>query len=257
MPRIHWPAYQTCEPLIHRHLGRPAVVMGGGLSLVEGMAADLPADAVYLTANDHGARYFRRRGLPQRCEYMVTADADERRWRRDILRGGDGSAWNIPLVSRHMFGDYRLLYMPRPESGIAAAWLARLMGCCPIIVLGMDCYSSGTYHDDAKAVSFGKNLAPADHCRYWLEFSRAWRGPYRAIGCYPPLRALLGDYDPAEVIRYSVPAAQALRADLQCIRCRVTRDTVIMHRPFPAGVELDLRFREAQELERDRRGHRI
>lgn len=251
MPRASWPTYQTLEPLIHAHAGRAAVIMGGGPSLHEGVTR-APGDAVYLSANDHGVRYFKHRGLPQRCAYVVAGDENERRWRGDVRARADGvpvdgKPWGCPVIGRQMWADYRLLFMPQPNSGIAAAWVARVMGCAPIILLGMDLYAGGTYHDDAKYKSSGKSLSAGDHRLNWIKFLSAFPGPYRALGCERELRAMVGEFDAAERYRPGESRYQLLEG-LRRDRCRLTADAVIMQRPFSAGLTLDLRKNEVDDL---------
>lgn len=232
-----WPPYQTLRPLVYAHAGRPAMIMGGGSSLLEAMKT-APPDAIYFSVNGHGLRYFKQHPAdPRRCTYVVACDKTGREYKSQ----------GLPVISRHMFADYRMLTMPAPSSGMSAAWVARIMGCAPIIILGMDCYDGGTYFDDQKAASTGHLIQPTDHLLRWHKMMNAFPAMYRAIGCNDALRKRVGEYDPAEPIEKLAPE-EKLVVELQRVRCRLTQDAVICMRPFKAGETLDLMQREFDQL---------
>lgn len=246
MPRAAWPAYQTLAPLVHAHRGRPAVIIGGGPSRDAAMK-EVPAGAVLFSANDHGVRYFARQQQLQRCNYIVACDRIEARARRDVGEGGTGEPWGLPVISRLCFGDYRLLHMAAHSSGMMAAWAARIMGCAPIIVVGMDCYRGGTYADAPDAKSTGRNLSPEDHRKAWRRLCLSYPAMYRAVRCYEPLRRDMGDYDPGEPAE-PIPPRQRLLDDLGRHRVRLRSEVTIMQRPFPPGLVVDLGKRDLTEL---------
>jgi hypothetical protein len=121
------------------------------------------ADAVHLSANDHGARFVE-------CDYIVALDKISDR----VLPFG------VPVVTRHLYGDYRILQAPVADSGIAAAWVARLMGCGPIWVAGMDLL--GGYWHDATAESNRNLLELEDHLRRWRFLTSKHPADYRPVG---------------------------------------------------------------------------
>lgn len=255
MPRASWPPYQTLRPLIHAHVGRAAVVMGGGPSMVEAMAT-APADALYISVNDHGLRFFKRRADPRRCSYVVACDKIEKRARFDSRDGGDGAPWGLPCISRHMWADYRLLFMPAPSSGMSAAYVARLLGCAPVILTGMDCYAGGTYHDDHKAGSTGRNIRPADHRSRWAKLGVQYPGMYRTIGCDAVLARHFGTYNPEEKPEAPAPAERLIQ-ELRRFRCELKAPAEICQRLFSAGEVLDLMQREVEQLVKEKRATRL
>lgn len=248
MPRSSWPPYQTVRPLIHSQIGRMAVIQGGGPSLDAGMAR-CPAGALYLSVNDHGCKYFLRQPTHPagRADFVVACDKIEARVR---LHG-------LPVFSRHMWANFRLLYMPAPSSGMAAAWVARMLGCAPILILGMDCYAGGTYADDPKARSTGHNIPTRVHLQRWRKFLADFPAQYRVIGCHPELAKILGAYDPAEPAAAPV-ARELLEEDLRAVPIRITRPgTVVSMRPFEPGAEVELGRAEADAIVKQRKGLRL
>lgn len=251
MPRTApWPPYRTVRDLVLEHAGRPAVVMGGGTTLAK-YIEQAPLNALYLSVNDHGLRLFKDHPeLNRRVDYVVCADGIEERVRRDVgfkdLPGParDGTPWNVPVVARHMWGDYRLTYMPAPNSGMAAAWLARLMGCAPIILMGMDLWEGATYHDAPKAKSTGKSAHPTKHLERWVTLLARYPAQYRALGCSPLLRTKCAHYDPTEVPA-PVLDRDRLNRDLQSTTVRTLKEVRVSHRTFAAGIEVELNKAEA------------
>lgn len=247
MPRSSWPPYQTVRPLIHSQVGRMAVIQGGGPTLDAGMAL-CPGEALYLSVNDHGCKYFLRHPEhPARASYIVACDKIEPRVRLHKL----------PVFSRHMWADYRILYMPAPSSGMAAAWVARMLGCAPIVILGMDCFSGATYADDPKARSTGHNIPPRVHLQRWRKFAKEFPAQYRVIGCHPELAQILGAYVAGEPAAAPVEREQ-LETDLRGVRVRITRPgTAVSMRDFEPGTELELGRAEAEAIIKQRKGMRL
>lgn len=240
-----WPPYQTLRPLIHAHVGRTAVIMGGGPTLIDAMRI-APAEALYISANDHGCRLFKNTpGETRQVSYIVACDKIEFRVR----------PFAIPIIGRHMWADYRLLFMPGPSSGMAAAWAARFMGCAPIILTGMDFYTGGTYHDDPQAASTGKNIAAKSHAVRWQSLVALYPAQYRTIGCYPGLANRLGIYDPKERAAPPIAREQLLK-ELRSEHVRLKIESMISMRIFPAGAQLELHVEEAKKLFKTRRAER-
>lgn len=159
-----WPAYRTVRELVHTHVGMPAVVIGGGESAPASID-ECPIDAVHISANGHGFHL-------RPCQYVVALDKESIGHRRP----------GTTLVSRYPWADYRILESPAPSSGIAGAWLARLMGCTPIYIVGMDCYRGGTYFHNPTAKSSGKSQSVETHVNRWLKFLQQFGADYRFIG---------------------------------------------------------------------------
>lgn len=264
MPRATWPPYRTVRGLVHRHVGRPAVIMGGGESLPAAIA-HCPAQAVYISVNDHGVRLLKDRpALGRQCAYVVACDKIEDRARGDVgrdptdraKRRADGQPWGMPVISRYMWADYRLLFMPAPSSGMAAAWLARLLGCSPIILTGMDLYAAGTYYDDKQAKSSGRTITEKQHFARWCTMIQTYPAQYRVIGCSPLLQKRVGLYSSTEPADAPIDD-QKLLNELRSVWLKVTRDVLIGQRSFPPGEILELSKAEVDHVMREKKGVRL
>lgn len=222
--------------------------MGGGPSLVDAFPY-FPPDAVLLSVNDHGCRFMRHTlGLTRQPDYIVACDRIEQRVRFDIRKPGTGEPWGVPLIGRWMFADYRMLFSVAPNSGVAAAWVARLMGCAPIILAGMDLYEGGTYFDDARGISTGRDIPPMEHRHRWYRLPAKYPAMYRMLGGDAVLASRFGVYDPAEAVRVSPPDPYTLAVELQRHRVKITARTVLTQREFEAGTVLDVMEREKKHL---------
>lgn len=251
MTRTAWPPHQTVKPLLHAHRGRPGVVMGGGESLGAGMA-QAPQDAVYVSANDHGVRWLADHpNNARRCSYVVACDKIEPRARKDV-RPGKGQAWGVPIIGRYMWADYRLLRMPGRLTGQVAAWLARFMGCSPIILLGMDLYAGGTYYDAPQARSSGKHQSARQHLSYWDKLAKEYPAQYRVIGGHSLLQARLGVYDATEPVDQPAKLEQ-LEREIEARTVRIVRPAMIRFRQFAVGTIIDVSVKEAAELFKERK----
>lgn len=237
MPRTDWPPYQTVRALINRHPGRAAVVMGGGPSLGEGVLR-CPEDALYFDVNAHGHRWVQQHDAGARkVAYTVACDKIEERVK----------PIGVPIVSRHMWADYRLLFMPAPSSAVAAAFVARLMGCAPIIVCGIDLYQTGTYHDDPHAWSNGQQFSMHQHAQYWRKLAGQWPAQYRVASGHPLLLETLAAYDPAEAPAEPTWPERAA-ADVNGVWVRLVQSCMVATRSFERGRVLELRSGEAERL---------
>lgn len=127
------------------HKGRPAVVMGGAPSLPSALRL-CPDEAVYISANQHGA-------MLRKADYIVYTDRVHQRTNipmRLILK-----KYGVPLVGLQPDADYIMDNMIDANSGIRAILFAGLLGCDPIIVTGVEMYKGGTYWHDLDAASSG------------------------------------------------------------------------------------------------------
>lgn len=161
-------ATRTVRELVHVHHGKPAVVLGGGPSLPSQLGrCPSRGEAVYISANDHGARFVE-------CDYIAALDNIEPKVR----------PLGKPLISRKLWADFRLITAPTRSTGILCAWLARLMGCAPIYICGMDCFDphAGTYFHDPHAVSGGFSLKKQKHVEKWLDMMRKHPAEYVPMG---------------------------------------------------------------------------
>lgn len=127
------------------HKGRPAVVMGGAPSLPAALRL-CPDDAVYISANQHGA-------MLRKASYIVYTDRVHQLTNipmRLLLK-----KYGAPLVGPQPDADYFFDSGIEANSGIRAILFAGLLGCDPIIVTGVEMYKGGTYWHDLDAASSG------------------------------------------------------------------------------------------------------
>lgn len=232
MSREKWPRYRTVRNLIHRHVDRPGIVIGGGPS-APAQIEKCPTDAIVVSANDHG---FKLRA----CDFIASLDRIEQRVR----------AHDVPLVSRHLFADYRVLQPPQPNSGILGAWLLRLLGCSPIYLVGMDCYDGQTYFHDPAAKSSGFAQSPREHLERWRAFLKAFPGNYAAFS-----KALMKHLD-ASPLDNGIPSREKLLREITGTFVQFGRDGIFraydIDRPVRAGDVCEVSPDEARELVRRR-----
>jgi hypothetical protein len=183
--------------LIHKHVGRPAVVCGGGESLPAQLKR-CPQDAVYISANQHGCIAHLDGHLARLPDYVMVVDGIEgKTWPRP-----DGSTYTlrhfgVPIISPRPAGDYWLFEQCMPGSGLMAAWMAWVMGCAPIVLAGIDCYQGGTYFHDREARSSGRSITIQRHLERWGQLLvHAPGGQFRSLG--GPLAKLFPSYSPDE-----------------------------------------------------------
>lgn len=191
-----------------KHKGKTVVAMGGGPSLTES-AKKVKGD-VWISANDHGARL-------RQVDYCVAVDTWhlDKMWRDgeivDRPGGGidpelrvrmrDWLDYGVPIVSYRSWADHVTSQEAAIfDSGMYAAYVAWLMGGCPAVIIGVDCYRDGTYwHDrDANSGSLDKPI------RYFLSRAKSLAEligteRVRVIGG-GPLADHFPQYDPAETI---------------------------------------------------------
>ena len=169
---------KTLHDLSGAHKGRPAVVIGGGPSAPEQLKS-CPADALYISANQHGC-------FLRRCDYVYCADAVEERI--NLRESG------VPIISPRPSADYQISEQRFSGSGAMAAYCAWLMGCAPILLVGMDCYQGGTYFHDASAESVGKRIPLHRHLARWAPLVALAGNNFRVFS--GPLVGLFLLYEP-------------------------------------------------------------
>ncbi len=124
--------------------------------------------------------------FPERvqADYMVHKDVLARFWPVGLP---------VPPVCVSQRSDAALVIVDPPTvslSSMLAAWVAYELGCCPIVLCGMDCYDGGTYWHEPDAKSNGNILTTAAHVERWrvqmgpvvpASFLRAASGPLVAV----------------------------------------------------------------------------
>jgi hypothetical protein len=133
---------------LRKYKGRPAVVMGGAPSLPESLKA-CPDDAVYISANHHGA-------ILRKVDFIVYVDRLHQvsfAPMKMLL-----SKYKVPLVSIREEADIVMPHQFDGNSGLQAILFACMLKCDPIIVVGIEMFKGKTYfHDpDAKSSGFTK-----------------------------------------------------------------------------------------------------
>lgn len=229
------------------HRGRAALVMGGGPSMPAQLGRE-PEGSVYISANQHGC-------LLRPCDYIVALDhwGPKRRFRhpdgRELLLHELGA----PVISvKREDAQIRIFEKPTANSGVVAAWVAWVMGCAPILLGGMDCYASGTYFHDAKALSSGTAVHVEGHLSRWQKLLQwAPDGMFRALG--GPLTQLFREYDPAEPVE-PIAARTGPLPGTAGHRIVLTKSIFLGRVRVPSGVELEM---SAGELRAAHREHAV
>ena len=186
--------------LIGKHDGNKAVVMGGGMSLPAAVDS-VAGDAIWISANQHGAKLLQDRG--RRADYIYAADVFHQVMRLEgkkmhmahLLR-----PFGAPIISKRWWPDFRIptsMFPITGNSGLQAIGAAILLGCYPIIVAGIEMYrGAGTYFHEPGGKSSGLDRRDEDITAVVDECAAAVAGwPVRKIGC--PLLPF-PDYNPAE-----------------------------------------------------------
>lgn len=212
---------RTFPELVHAHVGRPAVVMGGGPSLVTAFeSGELPDDAVLISANDHGCR-LAETGLCRMPDYIAAADNI-----RDRL-----AIWDVPVLSTREWADIQVFRKPVHNSGMFGAWAAWVMGCFPIIPVGMDLWQGGTYYDDPDAESNGHEIPYEVHLERWRHTADVIHGSRIRVLEGAVLAAVFPVYRPDE------PAPKPTRRDSLLAQTAGQRVRMLIAQSY-AGMEL-------------------
>jgi hypothetical protein len=218
-----------------RHAGRPIAVLGGGPSLPEQLA-QLPADAVCISANQHGA-------LLHPCRYIVALDDIEDRLRPH----------GLPIISPRRWADYRVQDFGtwKGNSGLLGLYVAWVLGGHPIIAAGMDCYTGGTYFHDAEAPSSSRDKQP----QFFQERARGIPLPasaaVRIVGD-GPLTAVWPRYRPDEQFpAYRPPPRLRVMRALLPVPVRWIRQQYFGRSLYYCGESVELSPFEAARLVAD------
>lgn len=136
--------------IFDKYKGRPIVVMGGAPSLPDDLAKLDVQDAIYLSANEHGA-------MLRGADYIVAVDRIHQRRNQDM--GEVMREYNTPIISQRFYADYRITWWDelryKGNSGLQAIWVAHMLGGHPVIVCGIEMYKGKTYWHDNDAESSG------------------------------------------------------------------------------------------------------
>lgn len=124
------------------HLNQTAAILGGGPSLPTDMER-LPVSCIKFAVNDHALH------LGIQPAYMVFMD--DPHLKPELLRlvsEWDSESKGLRVTEGLAWTDIDLRGVVRPDarSGIWAAWLAMYFGCAPILLCGMDLYTTGNVY---------------------------------------------------------------------------------------------------------------
>jgi hypothetical protein len=214
--------------------GRPAMVCGGAPCLVEDVK-HAPADAMFLSANEHGC-------ILRPCDFIVCCDNIETKLR----------PYGIPIIAKRKWADYRIFEKPVQNSGALAAWVAWALGCAPILVGGVEFYQGGTYHHDHSAKSSGKRVPLSHHLTMWRALLPAAPGAMiRPVS--GPLTQIFPIYDSAEPICAPVPINE-IRGKVAGHKVEFLRDVseTFLPGPYKKGDVDEISKRELQMLWSDK-----
>jgi hypothetical protein len=141
---------ELISALFDRWAGKPILVIGGGPSALPDLFRLDQNDniAAVLSANQHGCHQTRFK-----VDLLVNVDKIHVELKcpmENVLR-----PYGIPIANRHSWPDYRLAdWSFSANSGITAIAVAVALGGCPVIVTGVDMWTSGRkYFHDADIVS--------------------------------------------------------------------------------------------------------
>ncbi len=219
----------TITKLVHAHAGRPAVVLGGGYTLPDDMVG-LPADAVHISANEHGCKL-------RKCDYIVCCDEVEKKVR----------PFKTPIIGTKLWADYRIFEKVVPNSGALACMAAWVMGCSPIIIAGCSLYQGATYWHDHGATSTGQLLDLDRHLARWSKLKTLFpNAMFRVVS--GPLEAIFPLYNADELVHPADPP-EIMRRAVEGMYVTLNYDTDILHgRMYKAGTELEVHPNEFKTL---------
>jgi len=209
----------SIKDLFNLYDDQPILVIGGGPSVRQDLPKLIELGVVprcVISANSHGTL---QKLFP--VDYIVHVDkrhAGLKVWMVDHLR-----PFGIPLISKHSFADFRLPeYSFQGNSGLTAVHVAASLGGNPVIVTGLDMWTSGrNYFHDADA-SDRKQRMPrpaSDAVRpAWYAEQRALElrknaGGVRIRPVSGPFTHFFPAYDVDEPFRKSLPCEYRKRLE--------------------------------------------
>ena len=127
------------------------------------------------------------------------------------------------------------------------------MGCTPIYLLGMDCWSGETYFHDADAKSSGFSEPPRNHIARWRDFLHRFPAAYAAFD--GPLK------DQCSSTEGYPPGRDRLEREVAGVTIRFHREAMFhaygFDRPFRGGDVIEVSSAEAQKLINERKACRL
>lgn len=237
--------------LFHRWEGRPALVIGGGPSVLRDFKALQLAPDLVISANEHGFHQ-------QKFKVDLVTNVDKIHSVKGGPMEGHLRPYGVPIVNRHSWADFRLPdWRLAANTGLQAIALAALLGANPILVTGIDLWANGRvyFHDKgAKAPKIGgpRKLRGAarrrDRERVKPLVSFCSGANVRPLS--GPLTEWFRQYDPAEVLKPARPIGFRLRLEQECrpVLCQVVKPFRMSNSDYTkVGQRLALSSFEFQE----------
>ncbi len=210
-PVMRW----LISKLLDKGRGKLGVVIGGGPSAPSDLKK-IPGieQAVVISANQHAFK------LGVRPDYIWCKDHRrifpgwQAKHREKEYMEPELRKYGVPIIGPSYWCDYRAIdwQLTQFNSGQQALAALVLMGCAPIVAVGMDCFVGGTtYFHDAKAPNISLGRPPG----YWnsrIQKLKSYlpKAPIRGVsglvmthfGQYKPDRPLVPGPLPPPLLRY-------------------------------------------------------
>lgn len=157
----------TLSRLQNIHTDKPAAILGGGESLLDDLSK-VPSGAILIAVNYHAFKV----GL--KPHYMVYLD--DPRTRPQMMRAIREEKVIKVCPDSEPYGDVKMdvEYWRGMNSGTTAAWLGLWMGCNPVYLCGMDCYTGAKPYCHADYTpDMIQNHPLYDYMRPWVEECRS------------------------------------------------------------------------------------
>lgn len=219
--------------LYNTNAGKPCVVIGGGPSVPDDLGK-IPGwqNMLQISANGHG---FKVPGaFPTFIFTKDDAECPPRPRKRDAgpfkPMEPQMRVHGVPIISLQYWGDYRcpggppsLAWPFQGNSGQHALAVAALMGSCPVIGVGFDCFQGPTYfHGNERNVSGGKKIG------YWQvrykRYAERFRSPTNIRGVSGVLAETFGYYTPTTLVAdMGVPDVLRVYEGLNTVKVRTLR----------------------------------
>lgn len=212
--------------LFNRWEGKPALVIGGGPSVLKDLPRlNLVPDLV-ISANEHGMRQ-------DRFKVDLITNVDKIHCLAKIPMEQHLRPFGVPIVNRHSWADYRLPdWTMAGNTGMQAIALAALLGANPVIVVGIDMSGPNYFHDKGAKAPKGLNQkirrggARARQRMSVNPLIQFVKGA-RIRPMSGPLTQWFPVYDPTEKVKGSPPIPFRTRLELE-----MKQVVVIVEKPF-------------------------
>lgn len=174
--------------LIDSGAGHMAIIVGGGPSAPSDLKKIPHAgQAIIISANHHAFKLKLKPDYIWCKDHLRIAPGYLDRGRKKEYMERELRPYGVPIVGPNFWCDYRAIEWPMPQfnSGQQALAFAMLLGCAPIIPIGMDCFAGDTYFHDKSAPNISRGRKPG----YWVSRLQKLRA---TLGGHTPLRGVSG-----------------------------------------------------------------